>query len=81
MTDLELARRLRSVYDHAGRNEAACQVHLFGIRYAEELRACGCSLKHIVELSGVSMGYLPELSKGIKLSRYVQPRGGGEPCD
>lgn len=68
----ELAEKLREMYDGAKRNEAACQVHLFGIRYAKELQQCGCPLRDIVALSGISMGYLSEVSKGIKLSRYVQ---------
>ena len=72
MTDLELAEELRRMYDHAKRNDAACQVHLFGIKYAQELQACGCPLRHIVELSGISMGYLSEISKGVRLARYVE---------
>ena len=72
MTDVELAAILRRMYDSAKRNETTCQVHLFGIRYAEELQNCGCTLRHIVELSGISKGYLPEISKGMKLSKYVR---------
>ncbi len=67
-----LALLLRQAYDRAGRNETACQIHLFGIQYATELKACGCPLRQIVQLSGISMGYLPELSKGVKLAGYVQ---------
>ena len=74
MDDIQLAAELRRMYDGAKRNEAACQVHLFGIRYAEELRRCGVPLRQVVEASGISMGYLSELSKGVKLARYVRPR-------
>ncbi len=74
MTDMELAEILRSMYDNARRNEAVCQVNLFGILYAEELKNSGCTIKHIVELSGIQFGYVSEISKGIKLSRYVVPR-------
>ena len=35
-----LAGILREKYQGASRNEAACQVHLFGIQYAEVLREC-----------------------------------------
>ena len=38
MVEAELALRLREMYDKAKRNEAACQVHLFGIIYAKELQ-------------------------------------------
>ena len=78
MNDAELAAELRRMYDSAPRNEAACQIHLFGIRYAAELQACGCPLKHILELSGVSRGYASEVSKGMKLARYVVLKDGGE---
>lgn len=74
MVEAELALRLREMYDRAKRNEAACQVHLFGIIYAKELQECGCSLKDIVRRSGISMGYLSEVSKGIKLAQYVEPK-------
>ena len=72
MTAAELAVFLREMYDGAKRNEAACQVHLFGIKYAKELQECGYPLKEIVKESGISMGYLSEVSKGIKLSQYVE---------
>lgn len=75
MDSAELAAILREMYNGANRNEAACQVHLFGIRYAQELQNCGCPLRDIVHLSGISMGYLSEVSKGIKLSRYVEWKG------
>jgi hypothetical protein len=72
MEAVELATILHQMYNNADRNEATCQIHLFGIIYASELQSCGHPLRHIVKLSGISMGYLPEISKGIKLSKYVQ---------
>ena len=38
MNDMELAEILRGMYNNARRNEAVCQVNLFGILYAEELK-------------------------------------------
>ena len=78
MNDMELAESLRGMYNNARRNEAVCQVNLFGILYAEELKNSGCTIKHIVELSGIQSGYVSEISKGMKLSRYVVPRGDQE---
>ena len=78
MTDMELAEILRSMYENARRNESVCQVNLFGILYAKELQSSGCTIKHIVELSGIQSGYVSGISKGIKLSRYVVPRGDRE---
>ncbi|MEA4919787.1 MAG: hypothetical protein VB078_02510 [Clostridiaceae bacterium] len=74
MDDTELAGILREIYANAKRNETVCQIHLFGINYAHELQSGSYSLKHILELSGISMGYLSEISKGVKLSKYVQLR-------
>lgn len=67
-----LAGILWEKYQGASRNEAACQVHLFGIQYAEVLRECSWPLREIVKESGIGMGYLSEVNKGIKLARYVQ---------
>lgn len=78
MNDMELAEILRGMYNNARRNEAVCQVNLFGILYAEELKNSGCTIKHIVELAGIQSGYVSEISKGMKLSRYVVPRGDQE---
>lgn len=66
-----LAGILRERYQGARRNEAACQIHLFGIQYAEELRQCAWPLRDIVKESGIGMGYLSEVNKGIKLAQYV----------
>ena len=67
-----LAGILWEKYQGASRNEAACQVHLFGIQYAGVLRECSWPLREIVKESGIGMGYLSEVNKGIKLARYVQ---------
>lgn len=73
MNKNELAEKLQNMYINAKRNEAACQVHLFGIIYALEIKKNGCKLKQLIELSGISKGYLSEINKGIKLSKYVVP--------
>lgn len=78
MEDYELANKLRNMYDRAKRNEVVCQINLFGIMYAKDIQDGGYSLKHIVELSGISKGYLTEISKGIKLSKYVVLKEGDE---
>ena len=44
MNDMELAEILRGMYNNARRNEAVCQVNLFGILYAEELKNSGCNI-------------------------------------
>lgn len=71
MGESELAVVLRGMYENAKRNEAVCQINLFGILYADEIKNNGYNLKTILKLSGISKGYLTEISKGIKLSKYV----------
>ena len=78
MDALALSEKLRESYENAGRNEATSQVILYGIKYAEELQACGKPLREIVIDSGISKGYLSELGKGVKLSKYVTIREGKE---
>ena len=47
-------------------------VHLFGIKYADEIRNCGASVAEIVRLSALShTTYATEVSKAVKLARYV----------
>lgn len=71
MGESELASVLRGMYEDARRNEAVCQINLFGIMYADEIRNNNYNLKAILEESGISKGYLTEVSKGIKLAKYV----------
>lgn len=51
-------------------------IHLFGIRYADEIWNCGAPVTEIVRLSGLRTGYNAKVSKGVGPARYVVPRGG-----
>ncbi|NLB41120.1 MAG: hypothetical protein GX815_02470 [Clostridiales bacterium] len=66
------------MYENAKRNEAVCQVNIFGIMYAQEILESDHTIKHIVELSGINKGYITEISKGIKLSKFVVLKERGE---
>jgi hypothetical protein len=70
----ELARILREKYDSAKCKEISLQVHLFGIEYGEVIKEKGYKVSKIVEMAGLEKGYIPEVSKGVKLSSYVVPR-------
>jgi len=74
MTPEALGATLHDMYENAKRNEAVCQIHLFGIIYGEMIRQSGIRLQDILTASGLSAGYLPELSKGVKLAKYVRLR-------
>ena len=76
MTPQELADILSRMYREAPEGEATTMIHLFGVRYANEIRNCGASVAEIVRLSALShTTYATEVSKGVKLARYVMPIG------
>jgi len=47
-------------------------IHLFGIKYASEIRTLNVPIKRIVELANLPESYATEVSKGIKLAIYVE---------
>lgn len=71
MTDIELAEKLKDRFAHAERNATSLAVHLFGIEYGGIIKNEEHMIRKIVELAGLEKGYIPELSKGVKLSSYV----------
>ena len=71
MTLNQLGAELRKMYNDAQRGESVAMIHLFGIKYANEIKNCKCSNKDIVTVSGISKSYVTELIKGVKLSKFV----------
>ena len=72
MTINEMGAKLKSMYDNAPYGEAVAHIHLFGIMYGEEIVENGYKNNKIIEYSGINESYRTELSKGIKLSKYVK---------
>lgn len=70
----ELAKILKDMYRNARDREAVSMIHLFGIRYANELRQEDVSVNRVVELSGIPISYVAEVLKGIKLAKFVRER-------
>ena len=70
----ELGAKLSEMYNNAPKGDAVAMIHLFGIKYAAEIKNDAFSKKDIIEQSGISSSYLTELSKGVKLSEYVIPK-------
>lgn len=68
----ELSEKLREMYRGASKGDAVVMVHLFGIKYANEIRASGASSKEIVLAAGMSESYGVEVNKGINLAKFVQ---------
>lgn len=65
----EAAKILRRAYCQAPKDRQATTVHLFGIKYADELASM--SLKQLVEKADIPPAYQVELNKGRNLAQYV----------
>lgn len=74
MTAAELARCLGAMYRDAPKGKSVAMIHLFGIRYADEIRACGTSPTDLARSAGIPETYGVEVNKGINLAEYVSER-------
>jgi hypothetical protein len=74
MTLNELGTKLSEMYNNAPKGDAVAMIHLFGIKYANEIKDSKYSKKDIITQSGISASYLTELTKGVKLAEYVIPK-------
>ena len=71
----ELVEVLKRMHrEGLSKREAGPMVILFGIIYADEIKACGMSKAKIAKQAiPHSNDYGNEIGKGMKLARYVQP--------
>lgn len=74
MTLDELGRTLRRMYDEAPRGYKMANIHLFGIKYASQIENGGFTSSEIIRSSGIKDSFKTEISKGIKLAKYVVPK-------
>ena len=74
MTLNELSTALQEMYETAPQGEKAAMIHLFGIRYAAEIKDSDFSINDIVKKAGLSSTYVTEINKGIRLAPYVIER-------
>ncbi len=65
----ELAEKLRSMWEAAPVGGKTPMVHLFGVRYAQELEEM--DLEAIAELAGRPRSMGTEIRKGRALAQYV----------
>lgn len=65
----ELADKLRAMWEAAPEGARSPMVHLFGIKYANELE--GMNLQDIAELAGRPRSMGTEIYKGCRLAQYV----------
>ena len=67
----KLSEILKDKYENAPKQEQVVNIHLFGIEYAEIIKKKNFKVSEIVKLAGMKKSYNVELSKGIKLSKFV----------
>ena len=71
MTAFELGNILKEMYEKAPKGQQVTMIHLFGIKYASEIRNNGTTPKEILISASMPVSYQVEINKGISLSRYV----------
>lgn len=74
MTLNELGTKLGEMYNKAPKGDSTAMIHLFGIKYADEIKNSEYSQKDIIKQSGIPASYFAELNKGVKLAVYVKPK-------
>ena len=69
MTIEDVAKQLKSDYQRALEGNKVVTIHLFGIRYADQLE--GMPLKEIAARAEVPVTYATEIRKGMRLAKWV----------
>ena len=71
MDQYELGSILNGMYENAKTGETVLMIHLFGIKYASEIRKCKVSMKEIAKAANIPESYATEINKGVNLAKYV----------
>jgi len=74
MTLNELGEKLHEMYSDAPKGDAVAMIHLFGIRYANEIKIGNYSKKDIANAARIPESYGTEISKGVKLAQYLKEK-------
>lgn len=74
MTLLELSSTLKDMYDNAPEKDQVTMIHLFGIKYADDISNADFSIREILQHADMPKSYQTEINKGMRLSRYVMPK-------
>lgn len=69
-----LGEILSDMYRNAPEGYKVSYIHLFGIKYREEIIRNNLSIKRILEYSIVKPSFATEISKGIKLGKFVHSK-------
>lgn len=70
----ELGQKLNDMYNNAPNGEKVAMIHLFGIKYADQIKKHNLSTKEIAKEADIKESYVAEISKGIKLAKYVKAK-------
>lgn len=71
-SEQELGDILKSMYKAGNNNHSqVAGIHLFGLKYGQNIRANKLSVKNIVSRAGLSENYIVEINKGVKLSELI----------
>lgn len=68
----ELAAILKEMYHGANDGEMTTMIHLFGVKYAKQLRDLDNSYNDVAVAAGIQKDYGAEIGKGVRLARYVE---------
>jgi len=74
MTLQKLGKILHEMYFESEEGEAVAMIHLFGVKYSAEITDLGESKKAIAKAAGIRESYGSEISKGVKLAKYVSAK-------
>lgn len=77
-SEQELGDTLRNMYKAGNNNHSqVASIHLFGLKYGQNIRANKLSVKNIVSRAGLSDNYIVEINKGVKLSELISQNSFG----
>ena len=77
-SEQELGDILKSMYKAGNNNHSqVAGIHLFGLKYGQNIRANKLSVKNIVSIAGLSDNYIVEINKGVKLSELISQNSFG----
>lgn len=74
MSKSELGLILKNMYENAPEGYQVANIHLFGVKYATIIQEGGYKINDIIIASGINKSYATEVSKGVKLAKYVVPK-------
>lgn len=75
MTETELSEKLRSMRENAPHGCGVAMILLFGIIHSKELKEQSPESRHrIIRRAGLQEAYYTEISKGISLAAFVNPK-------